>query len=103
MCRKHLEPYQCEFVPEVDIVVFCIRNKHLLEAVHKRHEEYRKSISRHGLKRSYVFSSPVGKALSALLLLTYNFKDSYLSSSDAQTRVMCIYRENRDKIWSTNE
>jgi len=102
MCRKHLEPYKCEFVPENEIVIFMLHNKQLMEKVYQEYELYRAAFSGDrqvwkGLKKQYHFCDAV-KCFKALILLKYNFKDSYIASNDILTRCIRIYKRHRDKI-----
>ncbi len=102
MCRKHLEPYKCEFVPENDLVVFFMANRHLFERVNDEYELYRKSFSnnrfaRHAARKHF-HSCDAVKIFKAMILLKYNFKDSYIASNDILSRCLRIYRRHRDKI-----
>lgn len=103
MCRKKYEPHKCEFVPYDEVLLFCVQNKHVLEAVHQRWLVYYKALFNNQfnrLKRSYVFGHPVGRVLTELIRIKFRYADSSLSTADTQTRFLHIYRENRDKIWT---
>lgn len=102
MCRKHLEPYKCEFVPENDLVVFFMANRQLFEKLFDADQLYRKSFSNNRFARisarKNFHSCDAVRIFKAMILLKYNFKDSYIASNDILTRCLRIYKRHRDKI-----
>lgn len=105
MCRKRFEPHKCKFVPNDEIVLFCLQNSNILEPVHMLREKYLEVLrAKDARRREWVLyrkryhGSAQAKIVNALLLLKFNWTDSYINTGDALNRVMCIYKENRDEI-----
>ena len=103
MCRKHFEPHKCEFVPVDEIVLFCKKNRQLMEKILLMYMEYLRCLESRNRyawteARKKMMFSPEWKILNALILAQFNYEDSYINCGDAGRRFVREFIKHRDKI-----
>ncbi len=95
MCRKRLEPFKCDYVPESAVVVFCLRNKILMQNLHDNFGAY---LLERNKSRLRFIKSDIVKVFNAMVLLEFNYLDSTIASGSLSYRFVRIYRKKILKI-----